>query len=246
MWADEFEQAGRLDPAKWGCEVGFERNHESQFYTNMRPENVRVEGGHLLIEARKEHFVNPARPVQTAEYTAASVVTRGKAEWKYGRFEVRAKLPAGRGIWPAIWMLGANRGPVKWPDCGEIDVMEYVGFMPTTIHGNVHLPARYARGADPAALKMKATLEVPDATRNFHVYAVEWDAEQITFIVDEQRYLTYRNPHTGPAAWPFDQPFYLLLNVAVGGQWGGQKGIDDGIFPQRMEVDYVRVYQRAK
>lgn len=250
VWSDEFDQAGAPDPKKWGYEKGFVRNKEKQYYTTARPENARVENGHLILEARQEHFEAPrpsptATPSPPAEYTAASLITLGKAEWKYGRFEICAKLPAGRGIWPAIWMLGTSRGRVKWPDCGEIDVMEYVGFSPDTIHGNVHLPARYAPKVDPVAAKMKATFTVARPYEAFHVYAMEWDADHISFFVDEHRYLTYGTPHTGPAAWPFDQPFYLLLNVAVGGAWGGQKGIDDTIFPQRMEVDYVRVYQHA-
>ncbi len=245
IWSDEFDQAGLLDPKKWDYETGFVRNKESQLYTAARPENARVENGHLIIEARKERYASPSARSDLADYTSASVITRGKAEWKYGRFEIRAKLPAGRGIWPAIWMLGTNRGKVKWPECGEIDVMEFVGFMPGTIHGNVHLPARYAPGANPIAAKMKGTVDVSKPFESFHVYAVEWDAEHISFFLDENCYLTYANPHTGVAAWPFDQPFYLLLNVAVGGSWGGQKGIEESIFPQRMEVDYVRVYRRA-
>lgn len=256
VWSDEFDRAGTPDPAKWAYETGFVRNKESQYYTSARPENARVENGHLIVEARKEHFEIPrlSRGTTTASattppptptgYTAASLITRGKAEWKYGRFEVRAKLPTGRGIWPAIWMLGTNRGPVKWPDCGEIDIMEYVGFMPDTIHGNLHLPARYAPGADPVAAHLKSTFTVAKPFEAFHVYAVEWSAERISVFVDDHRYLSYENPHTGVAAWPFDQPFYLLLNVAVGGTWGGQKGIDETIFPQRMEIDYVRVFER--
>ncbi len=267
VWSDEFNGTGHPDPTKWNYEEGFVRNKERQYYTADRLENARVEDGRLILEARKEHFANPhfvsapagsvdraqSQPgyaqtanasVPAAEYTAASLVTFGKAAWKYGRIEVRAKIPHGRGIWPAIWMLGTNRGKVKWPDCGEIDIMEFVGFMPDTIHGNVHLPARYAGHVDPVAAHMKATIESPAPYADYHVYAMEWDRERVTVEFDGKPYLTYRNPHTGPAAWPYDQPMYLLLNVAVGGTWGGQKGIDNTIFPQRMEVDYVRVYQK--
>ncbi len=245
VWSDEFDRPGHPDPARWGYEVGFVRNHEAQYYTRDRLENVRLENGHLVIEARRERYpiAAAADGRRRADYTSGSVVTRGLAEWRYGRIEVRARLPRGRGIWPAIWLLGSNIGTVGWPACGEIDVMEYVGWMPDTIHGNIHASARYAGHVDPVAAGMKAMLHVPDSDQ-FHVYAVEWDHEHIRISCDGRVYLTYANPHTGLAAWPFDQPFYLLMNVAVGGSWGGEHGIDNRIFPQRMEIDYVRVYQR--
>ena len=204
VWADEFNLAGAPDPSRWTYEEGFVRNNESQYYTRARSENARVEGGVLVIEARKERFANPSfqpgasgrRRSEFAEYTSASVTTEGTAAWRYGRIEVRAKLPAGRGMWPAIWMLGANHRQAGWPRCGEIDIMENVGFEPGLIYANIH-------------------------TQSYnHVQK------------------------TGEAAWPFSQPFYLILNIAVGGAWGGQKGIDDSIFPRRFEIDYVRVYER--
>lgn len=268
VWSDEFNGSGQPDPTKWTYEEGFVRNKERQYYTAGRLENARVENGALVLEARKEKFANPHfdsaqaasvdnakgqaayaksanTSIPTADYTSASLVTFGKAAWKYGRIEVRAKIPHGRGIWPAIWMLGTDRGKVKWPDCGEIDIMEFVGFMSHTIHGNVHLPARYSGHVDPVAAHMKATIETDAPYDDFHIYAMEWNSERVSIEFDGKTYLTYQNPHTGPAAWPYDQPMYLLLNVAVGGTWGGQKGIDDAIFPQRMEVDYVRVYEEG-
>src|SRR5437868_5358649 len=146
LWADEFDYTGAPDPKRWTNEVGFIRNRELQFYTAGRKENARVENGKLIIEARKEHFPNPrykpgvtdARNPEYAEYTSACVTTEKLAAWKYGRIEVRAKLPEGRGVWPAIWMLGTNRHSAGWPKCGEIDIMEYVGFDQNVIHANIH------------------------------------------------------------------------------------------------------------
>jgi beta-glucanase (GH16 family) len=249
VWSDEFEKTGQPDPSRWSYEQGFVRNHEAQFYTANRPENARVEHGCLILEARREEWpVPPAAQAdgrESAGYTAASVITKGQAAWQYGRIEVRAKIPSGRGIWPAIWMLGANIDDVGWPRCGEIDITEHVGWQPDTVHANLHNSARFAKQVDPAAAHLQATLKVARPEAEFHRYTLEWDAEQITIAFDDQPYLTCRNPHTGTALWPYDQPFYLLMNVAVGGAWGGEQGIDDRIFPQRMEVDYVRVYQRT-
>lgn len=248
VWSDEFDYTGHPDPTRWTYEDGFVRNNEAQYYTADRLENARVEGGVLIVEARKEHYPVPPASVKPtpgfAEYTAASVITKGHAAWKHGRIEVRAKIPSGRGIWPAIWMLGTNIDQVDWPRCGEIDIMEFVGWMPDTIHGNVHNPARVDRKVDPAHAHMQATITVPQPYADFHVYAVEWEEERITVSFDGRGFLTYSNPHRGPEFWPYTDPAYLLLNVAVGGSWGGERGIDDAIFPQRMEVDYVRVYQR--
>ena len=230
-FSDEFDAAGPLDPAKWGYEVGAIRNEEKQYYTS-RAENVRSEGGHLVIEARKE-------PYQGYGYTSASVNTRGRFELLYGRGEVRAKLPAGNGTWPAIWMLGANIAQVGWPECGEIDIMENVGFEPLRIHASVHTAAyHHVIGTHKTA---SVTVESP--SESFHVYAMEWAADRVEAFVDGQRYFTFRNEGTGSRTWPFDKPQYLLLNLAIGGTWGGQKGIDDGRFPHRLLVDFVRIYR---
>jgi len=249
VWSDEFDQDGLPDPARWTYEEGFVRNQEAQYYTRAREENARVRKGVLIIEARKERFPNaryePGSPAwqrnrQFAEYTSASLTTEGKASWRYARIEVRAKLPTGRGTWPAIWMLGVNRREVGWPRCGEIDIMENVGFDPDTIHANIHTEAyNHVRRTNKGN---RIRLDKPYA--DFHVYALDWGPQRMEFFVDGQSYFTFENENSGPAAWPFDQPFYLILNLAIGGGWGGQKGIDDSIFPQRMEVDYVRVYQR--
>jgi len=230
-FSDEFETPGSLDPAKWGYEIGYIRNDEKQFYTS-RSENVRAEGGNLVIEARKEAY-------QGYGYTSASVNTLGRFEFLYGRVEVRAKLPTGNGSWPAIWMLGTNIQQVDWPACGEIDIMENVGFDPLRIHASVHTAAyNHSIGTHKTA-----SVVIANPADDFHVYAMEWSKDRIEVFLDGQKYFTFRNEGTGTRAWPFDKPQYLLVNLAIGGGWGGQRGIDDGLFPKRYIVDYVRVYR---
>jgi beta-glucanase (GH16 family) len=236
VWADEFDKAGLPDTTKWAYETGGNGwgNNEKQFYTSRRPENARIENGKLIIEARKEAY-------QGNQYTSARLLTRGKQTWTYGRIEARAKLPKGVGTWPAVWMLGTNLARVGWPLGGEIDIMEHVGFDEGVVHGTIHSEAyNHVKKTEKGG-----SITVKDATSEFHTYAIDWTADQIDFYVDDQKYYSVQKATLGSseAQWPFDQPFYLLLNVAVGGNWGGQKGIDETIWPQRMEVDYVRVYQ---
>ncbi len=237
VWSDEFEQPGPPDSTKWNYDVGGHGwgNNELQFYTKGRPENARVEGGKLIIEARKE-------PWDSSNYTSAKLISRGKQSWLYGKFEVSAKLPKGRGTWPAIWMMPEKDTHGGWPTSGEIDIMEHVGFNPGTVHGSVHTEAyNHIIGT-----QKSDTLAVPDAMDAFHAYAVEWSADSMFFFIDGKRYHTFANEHKTYKEWPYDHPFYLILNIAVGGNWGGQKGVDDSIWPQKMEVDYVRVYQRKE
>lgn len=232
VWADEFDYTGLPDIQKWDYEVGFIRNNEKQYYTLRRLENARVEDGMLIIEARKESY-------KGAEYTSASLISRGSGEWTYGRVEVRAKLPTGKGMWPAIWMLGTNIDTVGWPKCGEIDIMENVGFDPERIHGNIHtLAYNHVKKTNKGN-----SIIVAKPYENFYVYAIEWYPDRIDFFVDDRKYFTFKNEGKGVDVWPYDQPQYLILNIAVGGSWGGQQGIDDRIFPQRMLIDYVRVYE---
>jgi len=231
VWSDEFNVGSMPDPNKWDYEQGYVRNRELQYYTKARPENARVEGGMLLIETRKDNF--EGHPI-----TSASLRTRGKAEWLYGRIEVRAKLPTGKGMWPAIWMLGINPGH-RWPACGEIDIMENVGFDPLIIHANIHCQAyNHTKGTNKGN-----KIEVTDPAKNFHVYAIEWFEDHIDFFVDQTKYFTFKNEGTGNDTWPFDKPHYLILNAAYGGSWGGQKGVDDTILPQQYLIDYVHVYK---
>ncbi len=233
VWSDEFNYTGLPDPIKWSYDTGGLGwgNNEAQFYTGESPENARVENGHLIIEARKEKKDANA-------YTSARLVTKNKGDWQYGKIEVRAKIPQGRGSWPAIWMLGSTN-PLSWPDDGEIDIMEHVGFDQGKIHASIHCKKYYHT----IGTQKTAITTVADCSENFHVYSVTWNAATVAIAIDGITYFSFANEHSGYSAWPFDNRMHLLLNVAVGGFWGGQKGIDDTIFPIKMEVDYVRVYQ---
>lgn len=243
VWSDEFNYAGLPDATKWSYDVGGHGwgNKELQNYSDRRKENARVENGVLIIEARRDGEAQP--------YTSARLVSKGKGDWTYGRFEVRAKLPSGRGTWPAVWMLptARNYGTDYWPDNGEIDIMEHVGFDPDVIHVSAHTRAYHHSINTQKTAKTK----VESARSAFNVYAVEWTASEIRWYINDQHYFTFANERlSNPAAdynqWPFDKPLHLLLNVAVGGTWGGAKGVDESIWPQRMEVDYVRVYRRHR
>jgi len=230
VWSEEFNRPGPPDPAKWEYEEGFVRNHEVQYYARDRRENARIEGGHLTIEARRE----VEKPYKEANVTSASLTSR--QSWTYGRIEVKAKIPTGKGTWPAIWMLGTNIKEVGWPACGEIDIMENVGFDPDKIHCTVH--TRNPAGAHAS----KGNSIIADKPYDgFHVYAVDWDAKRMVFTYDGKTVLTYANDGVNP--WPFDKPQYLILNLAIGGDWGGQKGVDESIYPSKFLIDYVHVYQ---
>ena len=245
-WSDEFDYEGLPDPQKWGYEEGFIRNGESQFYTRARRENARVENGRLIIEARKEHWPDPGNTPRaepgsparaTAEYTSASINTLHKESALFGRLEMRAKLPHGPGVWPAFWTLGENESTAGWPRCGEIDIMEFVGHDPNWIYGTLHWLG------DGQARASGGKLEVTHLDDAFHVYAVNWDPARIEFFVDGQRYHSMEILHAGGGSEnPFRKPHYVLLNLALGGSWGGR--IDDAVLPQQMQVDYVRVYKK--
>ncbi|MBU0955488.1 MAG: glycoside hydrolase family 16 protein [Spirochaetes bacterium] len=236
-WADDFN--GRaLDKTIWRHAVGGGGygNNELQFYTNA-PENSRVENGILIIEARREKKAG-------YPYTSAKLQTLQRKVIQYGRVEVKAKLPVGVGSWPAIWMLpedGSAYG-VGWPDSGEIDIMEHVGYEQGKVHFTVHTSSFNHK----AGTHKTGTVQLDDAAEEFHVYGMEWTPDQIRCYVDDQTTFVYDNPGTGWQAWPFDKPFYLILNIACGGDWGGLRGIDNDSFPWRMEVDWVRVYRRAE
>jgi len=231
-WSDEFDYSGMPDNSKWDYEEGKIRNNESQYYTRARAENAKVDGGMLVIEALSESY-------KGAKHTSASVTTKGKKQFLYGRIEVRAKLPTGVGMWPAIWMLGVNIPEIGWPSCGEIDIMENVGYDPDTIHANVHTKAyNHAIGTNKGN---RINIDAP--YKDFHIYAVEWFEDHMDFFVDDQQYFRFENENKSSAEWPFDKPHYLILNIAVGGSWGGKYGIDEAIFPQKMMIDYVRYYE---
>jgi beta-glucanase (GH16 family) len=236
IWSDEFENSGLPDTTKWSYDVGTGSNgwgnSELQYYTEESLKNARVENGSLIITAVKEKMAQ-------SNYTSARLVTRQKGDWRYGRFEIAAKLPKGRGVWPALWMLPTDWVYKEWPKSGELDIMENVGFDPYTIHFNVHTEAyNHMKNNNKGD-----TLHLSDPHTKFNVYAMEWYEDSVVFFADGRRAFTFRNEHTGYSTWPFDQKFHLLLNIAVGGSWGGQQGVDESIFPQEMIIDYVRVYR---
>lgn len=238
VWSDEFDTPGLPDSTRWSYNSGTGcpdlcgwGNQELQYYTAARPENARVEGGRLLIEAHREDW-------KGSHYTSARLVSKHKGDWKYGRIEARIKCPSGRGTWPAFWMLPTYWTYGGWPRSGEIDIMEHVGYQPDSVYGTVHTQTfNHLRNT-----QRSGVLYLPDAERAYHLYAIEWRPDQIDFFVDDLKYHAFSNLHLSPDEWPFDQPFHLILNLAAGGGWGGKKGVDDSIWPQRMEVDYVRVY----
>ena len=233
MWHDEFDGAA-LDLTKWVWETGGGGwgNNELEFYT-ARPENARVENGNLVIEAHQEAFGG-------RQYTSARLKTEGLAggAWKYGRIEARIRIPRGQGMWPAFWMLGDKCEQVGWPTCGEIDIMENIGREPARVHGTVHGPGYSGAQGVTAAYDLRAGAFADD----YHVYAVEWQAGGIVWYVDSTVYATV-TPNNVPGTWVFDHPFFILLNVAVGGSWPGSPD-STTVFPQTMLADYVRVYQQ--
>ncbi|MEM6782403.1 MAG: glycoside hydrolase family 16 protein [Bacteroidota bacterium] len=245
VWADEFDYEGLPDSTKWAYDVGGWGwgNNELQHYTEADLDNARVQDGVLTIEARHE-------PTEGKDYSSARLLTRGKAAWTYGRIEVRAQLPHGLGTWAAIWMLFEDRvhSEQGWPDNGEIDIMEHVGFDPGVVHATVHTKAfNHMHGTH-----VGDKIDVPAFDEAFHEYAIEWTPTEIRAYVDDEHYFTYANTsaafteETGQpawASWPFDHPHHLILNIAVGGNWGGQQGVDPAVFPQQMRIDYVRVYE---
>ena len=239
VWADEFDGT-KLDYTKWAVEENAHGggNGELQFFVE-RPENVRVEDGHLVIEARQERFASAG---QVREYTSARLRTKLRADWKYCRVEVRAQLPAGRGLWPAIWMLPTAAQYGDWAASGEIDIMEMVGHEPNTVHGTLHYGSKWPKNTHTG---QPFVLEKGTFSGGFHIFALEWEPGAIRWSVDGKLYQTQTKWHSegGPYPAPFDQAFYLIINLSVGGQWSGPP---DGktVFPQRLLVDYVRVYQR--
>jgi len=198
-------------------------------------ENAEIVNGKLVITA--ELVDNNYQP---GSYTSSRLKSEGKKEFQYGRMEISAKLPSGVGIWPAIWMLGANISSLGWPACGEMDIMEYVGYQPNTVYATVHTPDGFGGGANGSSMTLETCEEA------FHVYGLDWTEDSLTFWVDipENIVHIYSPEQKTPENWPFNQPAFFIFNVAVGGAWGGAQGIDNSIFPQSMEVDYVRVYQK--
>jgi beta-glucanase (GH16 family) len=234
LWADEFDgPAGQLpDPARWRFDVGTDWGNTQLEYDTNRAENVSLDGaGHLAITARREDWAGQ-------NYTSGRINTSDLFEHARGRFEARIKLPEGRGIWPAFWLLGGDFPQVYWPRCGEIDIMEYRGQEPAIVHGSIHGPA-YSGGRARTGQYQLAGGGFDD---DFHVFAVDWTGEGITWLVDNTPYQTFTS-HDIPAngTWVFDHPFFIILNVAVGGTYVGPPDATTS-FPQAMLVDWVRVY----
>lgn len=234
VWSDEFNYSGLPDSSKWEYEVGKVRNKEAQYYTKARLKNARVENGSLVLEAHKETY-------EDMDFTSASIHTRNTQEFLYGRIEARAKVPVGVGTWPAIWTLGINIHDAGWPLCGEIDILENVGFNPKTVHANIHTTAyNHALGTNKGD-----SAHIQNPANEFHNYAVEWTPDRIDFFLDSVNYFSFENDQLNkPETWPFNKPQYLILNLAVGGMWGGMKGIDSTLFPHKYYVDYVRYYKK--
>lgn len=239
VWSDEFDYTGLPDSTHWGYDLGDGcpnvcgwGNNELQYYTRDR-KNARVEKGMLVVEARRESIGGKM-------YSSARLVSKFKGDWTYGRIAVKAKLPKGKGTWPAIWMLPTDWKYGDWPASGEIDIMEFVGYMPDSLFGSIHTKSfNHAIGT-----QSTKGIFVNDLSTTFHEYGIDWTPDRIDFLFDGKVFHSFKNQKTGADAWPFDQRFHLILNMAVGGNWGGKMGVDESIWPQRMEVDYVRVYRK--
>jgi beta-glucanase (GH16 family) len=245
VWNDEFDRDA-IDDQKWNkllWRPGWV-NNESQAYTD-RDTNLFIGDGKLVIRGLIEPGYSGTDYTGTdynADFTSGRVNTAGLATWTYGRFDIRAKLPKGNGSWPAIWMLGSNIATAGWPHCGEIDIMEHVGYDDGNIHASIHTTDyNHMIGT-----QKSGQVTTPTATDSFHVYSLEWDSTYIRYLVDNEPYFFIYNDSDGDEdKWPFNHSHYVILNLAVGGDWGGVQGIDPNAFPMEMEVDYVRVFKKS-
>ncbi|WP_020532122.1 glycoside hydrolase family 16 protein [Flexithrix dorotheae] len=233
VWSDEFDVDGLPDYTKWTFDVGGHGfgNRELQYYTEKNLENVRIENGVLIIEALKKDF-------EGNQYTSGKIWTKDRRSWSTGRIEARIKLPSGKGTWPAFWML-PQKTNFSWPLDGEIDIMEHVGYAPDSIYGTIHTQAyNHTIGTQKGG-----KIGIKDVEKDFHIYAIEWTNKGIDWYVDDEKYYSLPTEKTYEK-WPFStNSYFVILNLAVGGTWGGAQGVDTDIWPQKMEVDYVRVYQ---
>jgi len=230
VWTDEFNTDGVPDAARWTFETGGNGwgNNELEYYTNGA--NAIIQNGVLKITAKKETLGG-------RNYTSTRMISKNKGDWQYGRFEIKARIPKGVGTWPAIWLLASDNVYGGWPNSGEIDIMEHVGFDLNKIHFTVHNKT-YNGGNGRGAERV-----IPTATDSFHVYRCDWSPAGIRGFVDGEQYFEYSNIYFTFDSWPYDQKFFMILNIAVGGNWGGQQGVDDTSFPATMEIDYIRVYK---
>lgn len=244
VWSDEFDYNGLPDTNRWSFDVEGNAwdwgNNELQNYTPADKMNAWVENGNCIIEARKEKWTFPGDG-QERDYTSARLRTIHKGDWCYGKVAVRAQLPGGRGTWPAIWMLSTDNAYGTWPRSGELDIMEHVGYDSGRVHATIHTEKyNHMNGT-----QQGDTIILSDPMNTFNVYSLEWFEDHVSFFANDDTIFTFQNEGTGYQAWPFDKRFHLLINIAVGGRWGGQQGVDTTIFPVRMAVDYVRVYEAS-
>jgi beta-glucanase (GH16 family) len=234
VWQDEFSGTS-LDLTSWGFDVGATGwgNNELQYYTNNRPDNLYLDKGKLVIQAKKESY-------QGSAYTSARILTKGKREFTFGRVDIRAKLPYGNGLWPALWMLGKKIDQTQWPACGEIDIMELIGKEPNKVHGTMHWGASTSNHL---SYTTNYTLPSGNFSDKFHVYSMVWELDKIEIFMDDISYCKFDKSKIGSAAYPFNEPFFFIFNVAVGGNWPGSPDAST-VFPQQMLVDYVRVFKK--
>ena len=236
VWSDEFDGVGLPDANKWSYEKGYVRNGEMQYYTVERAENAVRRNGNLVITALNDSVMIDGR---IRAVTSASVISKGKGDWKYGRIEVRAKLPSCLGSWPAIWMMPTTSVYGGWPRSGEIDILEHVGYEPDNVHFALHTSKyNHSRGTG-----RSTSVSCSDSYTKYYVYAVEWFEDHIDWFLDNKKVFTVQNDDEGWESWPLDQPFYLIINFAFGGGWGARNGVDLKQLPQEYFIDYVRVYQ---
>ncbi len=236
VFQEEFDYIGAPNPTRWFYDIGGSGwgNHELQYYTDALT-NASADGDHLTITARHEPFGG-------MNYTSTRLLSKGLGDFLYGRVEVRAKLPAGRGTWPAIWMLPTDWAYGSWPNSGEIDIMEHVGYDPTNVHFSIHTQSyNWTINTQKTVIK-----NIPTAITDFHKYRIDWTPYAIRAYFDDALVYIFVNDGRGSASWPFDKRFHILLNVAVGGDWGGQQGVDDTVFPASLVMDYVRVYKMIR
>jgi len=244
VWHDEFDYEGLPDSSKWNYETGYVRNKELQYYKAASLDNSFVSSGVLTLRAIRHNDTrsmwNKFWGEEFIPITSASLTTKGLSSWTYGRMEIRAKLPLGRGVWPAFWTLGENVSSIGWPKCGEIDVMEFVGSTPRQIHGGVHF-YDYKLGKKSQLVSLKEEKLFTNSPDEFHIYGIEWDEKEIRFFFDGQQWKTFNISLAGGIYNPFAKPHFIIINLAMGGAWAGVPG--DDIYPVDYIIDYVRIYQ---
>jgi len=239
VWCDEFDHSGPPDASKWNYEQGLVRNGEPQYYTS-HPQNVRVDDGKLVLEAQQEKFLF-GRKGKTADYTSGSISTEGRSSWLYGRFEISAKLPPGRFVWPAFWMTGADRQQVRWPKCGEVDIMEYFGRRAPGVFSSVHFFSQDSKHRDHSS-QIGGRIVSPTLNSEFHIYALEWYPDRLDFYLDGTKYNTIPISAVDDNGWgAFRKPMCIRLNLALD-KFGFP--VDPALIPAKFDVRYVRVYQK--